>query len=354
MSPFSASSNRLVMVIHGPEIFDSGEAEWLIDLIKPFRTIVAGVMARTAAEESNLPLEFQSNPPSYVIRDLGGPVVLANRGKTPESGQIFGDIVASRLYRRGLVQIECSSKTIFVWDGGEEELASTLSRLMGFSLIPANSTRYVNSQERKIRGCIPGEAVYVNGIIIGRATSETVVLERKGGKINPISGLSPKVHGLEKLSRQGPIELSIAWCKSGVIRSVLPHINSRAEKKGIIVVIDHCGHEIYRKIGNTSCGVLAIGDDTTAVAGHILAHRGLPVLGIVDGDLDSIVKESFAPGSVVVEVCNGRDDELGLEVATMITSSSVSWDEWVNTVLKVFGDRVKIVVDMREQRNAMR
>jgi hypothetical protein len=41
--------NRPVMVVHGPEIFDSGEASWLIDRICPSRTIVAGVMARTAA-----------------------------------------------------------------------------------------------------------------------------------------------------------------------------------------------------------------------------------------------------------------------------------------------------------------
>ena len=71
------------MVVHGPEIFDSGNAAWLLEHLAPSRTIVAGVMARTAAEESGLPVEFDGRPPSRVILDVEGPVFLANHGKTP-------------------------------------------------------------------------------------------------------------------------------------------------------------------------------------------------------------------------------------------------------------------------------
>ena len=48
-------------------------------------------------------------------------------------------------------------------------------------------------------GCIPGEAVYVNGIVIGRATEDVVVLRSREGMVEPCSGLEPKPHGLEKL-----------------------------------------------------------------------------------------------------------------------------------------------------------
>ena len=51
---------------------------------------------------------------------------------------------------------------------------------------------------RQIRGCIPGEPVYVNGIIIGRATAEAVVLRSDGENVVPVSGLEVKQHGLEK------------------------------------------------------------------------------------------------------------------------------------------------------------
>jgi hypothetical protein len=343
------------MVVHGPEIFDSGEAGWLIGCICPCRTIVAGVMARTAAEESGLDVEFQGEPPSSVIRKISGTVFLANHGKTPESGRILGEIVVSRLPRAGLVQVECSNRTVFVWDSGDRALGATLSQLTGFELRCAVSSCCIDRQERTVRGCIPGEPVYVNGIIIGRATADTVVLrDREGGGIEPVSGLLPKVHGLEKLVCKGTIDLSTAWCKSGSIRSAPPKQRDRPVQRGYVAVIDHCGHEIYRRIPDDCCGMLAIGDDTTAVCGHICAHLGIPVLGIVDGDRDAIVAESFAPGSVVLLTEKERDDDIGVEVALLAKDTPVVWDELVDHVLGILGHRVRIVVDTREKYHAVR
>ena len=351
----SSPVDQPVMVVHGPEIFDSGEAGWLISSICPARTIVAGVMARTAAEESCLNVEFWGEPPSYVIKKISGPVFLANHGKTAESGQIFGDIVASRLPQIGLVQVECSDRTVFVWDAGDRALGATLSHLTGFALKRGVSTHCGDMRKRTIRGCIPGEPVYVNGIIIGRATAGSVVIRSTdGGGIEPVSGLVPKIHGIEKIGWQGHTDLATAWFKSGPIRSTPPKQNGEPLRSGNVVVIDHCGHEIYRRIGQDCCGVLAIGDDTTAVCGHICSHRGIPVLGIVDGDRDAIVPASFAPGSVVLLAQEERDDDVGTEVASMAGGSPVVWDEWVDFVLHVLGSRVMVVVDTRVKCGAVR
>jgi hypothetical protein len=121
-----------------------------------------------------------------------------------------------------------------------------------------------------------------------------------------------------------------------------------------VVVIDHCGHEIYRRIGTDCCGVLSIGDDTTAVCGHICAHRGIPVLGIVDGDRDTIVTETFPSGSVVMHAVSERDDDIGSELAPMAGEHPVIWDEWVNRVIEALGHRVRVVVDTRVKRDAVR
>jgi hypothetical protein len=43
----------LVMVVHGPELFDMGLVHRLKEIVGPGRIVVAGVMARTAAEESS-------------------------------------------------------------------------------------------------------------------------------------------------------------------------------------------------------------------------------------------------------------------------------------------------------------
>jgi hypothetical protein len=97
--------------------------------------------------------------------------------------------------------------------------------------------------------------------------------------------------------------------------------------------------------------VLAIGDDTTMVCGHICLHRGIPVLGIVDGDQDVIVPSGFAQGSVIVEAITERDDDIGAEVAGRARTHMVRWTEWVDEVLVHLDRRVKIVQDLRQSRD---
>src|SRR5512137_750972 len=131
-STMNAARDSVVMVVHGPELFDRGDVAWLMETVVPNRVIVAGVMARTAAEESGLPVEFIAKPPSRVLLGLEGQVFLANRGKTALSGKIFGNIVASQLCYSGLVHLECSSQTIYFWNNGNKNLAGILAGLTGF------------------------------------------------------------------------------------------------------------------------------------------------------------------------------------------------------------------------------
>ncbi len=102
------------------------------------------------------------------------------------------------------------------------------------------------------------------------------------------------------------------------------------------------------------CGVLAVGDDTTGVCGHICSHLGIPVLGIVDGDRDLIVTAAFAPGSVVAEALFERDDDIGNEISNYVPDTSVSWDAWVQEILDHLKGRVRIVTDLRKKDDAMR
>jgi hypothetical protein len=239
---------------------------------------------------------------------------------------------------------------VIVWDGGDQDLAYGITRRTDFRMVLLSSQRDPEDGLRRIRGCVPGEPVYVNGIIIGQATADTVVIRSDPRGIVADSGLVPKEHGLEKLAAAGLSDPASAWCKSGAIRSAPPGPGGRRDPApGRIIVIDHCGHEIYRKITPDCCGVLAIGDDTTAVCGHICAHRGIPVLGITDGDRDAIVPSAFAPGSVVLLTQKERDDDLGREVAQMAGSGPVVWSDWVAAVLGALRNRVRVVTDTRER-----
>jgi hypothetical protein len=331
-----------VLVVHGAEVFDRGDVSRMQQILSPRRTVVAGVMARTAAEESGLPVEFSGDPPSVLIRRLGEEVILLNRGKTPESGYIFGEIVSRRIGKdRGLFHLECSSLTLYHWNDPDWQLGKDLAERTGFrSVAVASPAQPDEAVRREIRGCLPGEVVCINGLVIGRATAETVVLERTKDRIRVVSGLKPKPHGLEKLDQTAcPADLSTLWCKSGPIRSSPSRIHRKPLPAGRVAVIDHCGHSIYEALNTPICGILAIGDDTTSVCGHIAAHRGIPIFGIVDGDADHLLIPCFTPGSVVVQVDAGTDDVVGKEVADTVIGEPVCWEVWVQETLHRLVDR---------------
>ncbi|MBP1929542.1 hypothetical protein J2741_002089 [Methanolinea mesophila] len=315
----------------------------LVRVLEPERVLVAGVMARTAAEESGVVAEFPGLPPSIVLSRAGPGAVLVNRGKTPDSGRIFGELVASRLPGRGLVQVECSDATVYVWDGGDQAHAGRIASLLGFRQVAARVREHTGGEVRKIRGCLPGEAVYLNGIVIGTATGGDVLLECRNGLIVPRAGIRTKPHGLEKALRTGPVDLSCAWCKSGPVRMTTPGSIGKGRPTGRVILVDHCAHEVYGHLFPETCGMVTVGDDTTAVCAHIGAHLGIPVLGIVDGDADSIVPAAFAPGSVVVHTTRERDDDLGREVAGWIDSRDVEWTVFRDDVLTRLEGRVRVI-----------
>jgi len=69
-----------------------------------------------------------------------------------------------------------------------------------------------------------------------------------------------------------------------------------------ILLINHDAYSIYKNLSNL-CGAVTVGDDTTRISGYILKRFGLPLIGIVDGDKDGVIKgEHFYSGSVLFEV----------------------------------------------------
>jgi|GEM_PF-144794 len=334
---------QMVMVLHGPEVFDSGIAEWLSRVLTPRRMLVAGVMARAAAEESGLPCEYPGAPPSVVMRALDEPCYLVDQGKTPESGRIFGEIIASRLGDAGLLQVECASQEIICWNREADGIAMEISMKTGYRVVERVAhPGLLREGYRTIRGCIPGEAVFVNGTVIGKATGPEVCLRLEGSTVVPVSGLRVKDHGLEKLQKAGPLDITRAWCKSGAIRAKAPVSCGRRATVGRVLFVDHCGHQVYRMISEEEiCGIVSVGDDTTAVCGHIGAHMGVPVLGIVDGDCDGIIPSRYAPGSLLAVAQGISDDELGRDVSGIIPGGTVSWEECVTRIVEYIGDRAR-------------
>jgi hypothetical protein len=78
----SIPTHDLTLIFHGADVFDYGDAARLISLLHPRLSLVAGVMARTAAEESGLLVTYDGRRPSEILAEYPlDQVVLIHRAK---------------------------------------------------------------------------------------------------------------------------------------------------------------------------------------------------------------------------------------------------------------------------------
>ena len=185
---------------------------------------------------------------------------------------------------------------------------------------------------RKIHGVSPDENIFVNGIVVGYAEAESVVLIAQDGIIIDIIDGVIKDHGVEKL---GPVDLNNVIVKTGLLRKTADITPRVLDKENIqinetesilysedisedarsfkIGYVDHAAYDIY-KFKNFDL-VITVGDDTSLVASDILYRFNIPIIGITDGDLDKVVEKGFVnEKSSFIEVASGFDDIVGRNI----------------------------------------
>jgi hypothetical protein len=332
---------RIGVVVHGPEVIDSGCALSLINYLKKenhasIAVVLGGTMGRVAVIDAGLEDVITISPrrrPSQSILDLQATsdvIFLLNQAKSRESGLVFGTMVAAAArINKPLIQIDCGGRFVALLSGneGEGDLVVQIASDLGLDCLPNPSLPGVTlgkkPTKRAISGVIPGELISINGIVIGRATESQVELEAKDGRIVGLKGANPKEHGLEKLS-QVEVDLEKAIIRSGSIRRSESRPRVRVDERTNkvedewAVLIDHCAEDAFEAAKGASLAV-TVGDDTTIIAADILARLGIPVIGIMDGDLDRLAgTATMMPGSIVFRVVSGHDDLVGRQVKAEI------------------------------------
>ena len=235
------SSKRIGVVVHGPEIIDSGGAVQLINHLKQMgrvNAVLGGTMGRVAVIDADLEGIITINTrrrPSISIRDMAADsdiVIILNQAKSRETGLAFGTMVARLAgIDKPLIQIDCGGRfvadlTLSHFSSDSEDIneeglavAARLAADLGLDLLrprPRDCTLIQGDTVRRIMtGVIPGELISVNGTVIGRAIGAEVEIKAKGGKIIDLKGAEPKMHGLEKLHQ---VDLERAIIRSGSIR----------------------------------------------------------------------------------------------------------------------------------------
>jgi hypothetical protein len=364
---------RIGIILHGPEIVDEGSAERIIRILMKEHDVTAklgGTMGRTAVLDAGLEELInisQGMTPSQTIDSLRGRIdiaILLNRGKTLKTGRHFGRIVASRLdLSIPFIHIESpfyNGKIIYYGKNGErcaEHVRGLLKKHIADLELPIESGAPLrplvrNEGGRQIRciyGSIPGENIRLEGVVIGHITHNEPEIICRNGRIVELKGIKIKHHGLDKLEGR-KIDLFNAKVKTGNIRRT-KHITrikqTRFLKSGKkVVIIDHCAESTFELVGDADIAI-TVGDDTTTIAADILTRFGIPIIGITDGDLDSILGEAAIPaGSIIIRVKEGFDDIIGREISEKLMTGKQklavqSCEEIVEKVLKLAGNEIE-------------
>ncbi len=348
---------KIGVVVHGPHIVDSGYAKKIIELLGNYGEVKArlgGTMGRTAVYdahmEQTIDISTKRLPSASVdkfAQEECDVVFLINYGKSSVTGHAFGYKVFKRSeYKPPLIQIERpgeSDGSVIPWRKSVMELAQEVAGVMELKIIKPDSimreiflkgsdcghrTSYKDPIKaktyRKLVGVSPDENIFVNGIVVGRSTSEEVIIVAQNGIITDMKGGILKEHGVEKL---GPLNLDTAIVKTGLLRrsKVKPRVaetkkSNKLKSKDFpetetltIAFLNHAAEDVY--LLKDADFVVTVGDDTTLVAADILYRFNVPIIGITDGDIDKVVESGFkTPGSMIIELESGWDDIIGSKI----------------------------------------
>lgn len=334
---------KIGIVVHGPNIIDSGYAIKIIDLLSKWGDVscrLGGTMGRTAVIDSFLEDKIDISRkllPSDSLKlfyDEGYNIIfLLNYGKSKVTGHVFGYKVVNHFFNKiskkdiSLIQIERPGEedgSVIVWNSNlnnTEKIAKKIAEIFNLKIVSPSEIykdNFLDNNDseymRVIHGVSPNENILINGVVIGKSTSNKVTLVSKNVIIIDIIGGDLKKHGIEKL---GKVNLEKAIIKTGLLRKseVKPRIISKNKNRDYFTVgfLDHAGEDVYRYKDIDL--VVTIGDDTTLIASDILYRFNIPIIGITDGDLDKVVQKGFKmEDSLIFQLEKGHDDIVGDEI----------------------------------------
>lgn len=236
---------KIGVVVHGPNIIDSGYALKLIELLKEYGEVSArlgGTMGRTAVIDASLEDVIDISRklvPSDSLKifhdDNVDAIFLLNYGKSDVTGQVFGYKVYNHYTEKisenniPFIQIERPGEengSIIPWNGSLE-IIDDLSKKLDLRIVTPdevyeNHIRQDNAEtnQRIVHGVSPGENIMVNSVVIGKTNSDKLTLIARDNHIVDIIGGELKSHGLEKL---GEVDLESAIIKTGLLRHAKSH-----------------------------------------------------------------------------------------------------------------------------------
>ena len=312
----------LALLFHGIDIFYDKRSKNILDKLSSrykLKPYVVGTMGITSLFDSGIQgVELIFNRPSVAISELKGfdSVLLVLKARSIDTAKTFLGAVGERAHFQGeILGIDINNNSLFEVKSSFSDMKSYLISL-GFKEESIGKGIDVKVEDnylvREIRGCKSGELLLFDGLVVGRIIDEEVRIYLKDKKIEKIKGVDIKKHGLEKINEVDIFSLKVDSTEGFEAREMF--IIKKLDGENILFV-NHDAYSIYKNLSNLS-GAVTVGDDTTRISGYILKRFGVPLIGIVDGDKDGLIKgENFYKGSVLFEV--EGDDITGEKVQSL-------------------------------------
>jgi len=314
---------RVAVIVHGPEAVDSGLAARVLEKASALghvRAVVGGTTAVAAVIDAGLEgridISERTLPSEAIGREVhrSDLVLLVNQGKDRGSSLAFGRLVMSKVDPGQVPVVQVEEGLSIIWSGDKDALQRAGPFLDGEMLdqrgmaVPAAS-----EGARTISGVRPGENIWVNGHVIGRAEGTEVSLSQPPDGTLLAKGVRLKPTGIQRL---GGFDLRTAIVRSGQIRRTTAQPRSLPAGGKAVYLIDHCAERVLF-LCRDAAYVVTVGDDTSKIASSLLYRLGIPILAITDGDEDGISDERLLyPGSHVFRLVPGTDDLVGAEIAS--------------------------------------
>lgn len=341
---------RCAVVVHGPEAVDTGLALRVLELLDEdyeVRAVMSGYTGVAAVVDACLEDRIdirEHHIPSVTLSDLASEadlLVLVNSAKDETSALRFGSIVSGRVGLLTVPLVQVDATMVIPWNDALPQ-AYHLAEGLGLPLVvPAPAAREAEDGWRHLGGVHIGENVWIDGVVVGRATSDDVRIRCEEGRLQA-QGIVLKETGVQRLGAFLP---ATAHVRSGVTRRTAARPRQITFGKGRAGrLIDHSAEQAITTCRDAAY-VVTVGDDTGRAAASLLYRFGVRVLAITDGDEDGICTESLSAfGSVEMRMLSGTDDIVGAEVREAVflgrESTLLSFDEMVCAVLRIAGDRL--------------
>ena len=315
---------RIAVIFHMPEIFDTGWADKILNVLrgKNFEVLALtyGTMSRTALTDNFMEdkVKYEERKPSQFLPEISSKVnaiIIATHAFSPKKSHANCWHLIRNLNLENVVEVETNSGIVVAWSCKLNDLAKLLSESLGlkFKKPPKFPHQIIWSKDgkkfRRILGVDIGDYVMVNKIIVGEAVSEDVVVVEENGFITDVLGVKLKKNSLSRLAKLGKVSIekvSVDARRNLRFTYKTPRlIDVQATRRGVFF-LNHNAYEVYNFAPKAE-GVVVVGDDTTTIAMDILYRFQTPVLGIIDGDSDKLLENIAIPkNSAIIMV---KDDD---------------------------------------------